>query len=138
MMRAGARDHRAVLCLPILGIHLGFRPRVAIILALAFVLARTMAAAPAHAATVDTPACKHDLASTWTDMEATLAKLKGVTRAGAAEKCAVYRRHVDVVTKAREVLSRCRTGHDRDGDLAHMDGALDDVKATIDRECTSR
>jgi hypothetical protein len=71
-------------------------------------------------------------------MEATLAKLKGVTRAQREEKCAVYRRHVDVVMKAREVLARCKTGRDRDGDLAHMDGALDDVKATIDRECTAR
>lgn len=99
-------------------------------------LALATLAAPLGAATVETPACKRDLADTWTSMEATLARLKGVVRAGRDEKCAVYRRHVGVVLKAREVLSRCKTGPDREGDLAHMDGALDDIRTTIDRECT--
>jgi hypothetical protein len=110
--------------------NLRFAPLAALLAAL------SATAAPLNAATVDSPVCRRDLADTWTNMEAALAQLKGVARAGREEKCAVYRRHIGVVTKAREVLSRCKTGHDREGDLAHMDGALDDVKATIDRECT--
>jgi hypothetical protein len=39
------------------------------------------------------------------------------------------------VVRAREVFERCKTGRDRVGDIAHMDGALDDVNLVIDREC---
>jgi hypothetical protein len=91
--------------------------------------------APATAQTVETPACRRDLADTWSNMELTLARLKSVTRAGRDEKCAAYRSHVDVVVKARDVFARCKTGRDRDGDLAHMDSALDDIKASIQRDC---
>lgn len=103
------------------------------VLALGMLLAVTSAAV---SQTLDTPACKRDLAETWSGMEAALAQLKGVARAGREEKCEVYRRHVDIVAKAREVFARCKIGRDREGDLIHMDGALDDVKTTISRDCT--
>jgi hypothetical protein len=90
---------------------------------------------PAAAGSVDSSACKRDLAEIWTSMESTLAQLRGVARAARDAKCAAYRHHVEVVTKARDVFARCKTGRERDGDLSHMDGALEDVRATIDREC---
>jgi hypothetical protein len=95
-------------------------------------------AAPASSDTVETPACKRELAETWAGMEAALARLKKVARAGSAERCGAYLEHAAIVTKARDVLDRCKIGREREGDLAHMDGALDDVKATISRECTNR
>jgi hypothetical protein len=93
--------------------------------------------ASAMAETVNTPTCKHDLAATWAKMEEMLARLKSVARAGQDVKCDTYRRHVEVVVGARAVLERCKTGRDRVGDLAHMDGALDDVNLVIHRECAS-
>jgi hypothetical protein len=42
-----------------------------------------------------------------------------------------------VVVRAREVFERCKTGRDRIGDMAQMDGALDDVNSVIDRECNN-
>ena len=104
--------------------------RTVIALALTLIAARDSAAE-----TVDTPACKQDIAATWEKMQEMLGRLKGVARAGQDEKCATYRRHVDVVTRAREVFERCKTGRDRVSDVAHMDGALDDVTSVIDREC---
>jgi hypothetical protein len=91
--------------------------------------------APAAADTINTPACRQDLASTWAKMEEMLARLKSVARGGQDEKCETYRRHAEVVVRAREVFERCKTGRDRAGDVTHMDGALDDVTSVIDREC---
>ena len=91
--------------------------------------------AAASAETVNTPACKQDLASTWARMEEMLVRLKSVARSAQDVKCDTYRRHAEVVGRAREVLERCKTGRDRVGDLAHMDGALDDVNLVIHREC---
>jgi hypothetical protein len=96
-----------------------------------------LSVASALAETVNTPACKQDLATTWTRMEEMLVRLKSVARAAQDVKCDTYRRHAEVVGRAREVLDRCKTGRDRTGDLAHMDGALDDVNLVIHRECNS-
>ena len=85
--------------------------------------------------TIDTPACKQDLAATWQKMQEMVGRLKGVARSGQDEKCATYRRHADVVVRAREVFERCKTGRDRTSDVTHMDGALDDITSVIDREC---
>jgi len=93
--------------------------------------------APVVAETINTPTCKQELAATWAQMEEMLARLKSVARAGQDEKCDTYRRHAEVVVKARAVFDRCKTGRDRVGDVTHMDGALDDVNSVIDRECTS-
>jgi hypothetical protein len=87
------------------------------------------------AETVNTPECKQELAATWDKMQEMVGRLKGVARAAQDEKCATYRRHADVVVRAREVFDRCKTGRDRSSDVAHMDGALDDITSVIDREC---
>jgi hypothetical protein len=94
-------------------------------------------AAPTVADVVNTPACRQELAATWSKMEEMLVRLKSTARAGQDERCETYRRHAEVVVKAREVFERCKTGRDRMGDVAHMDGALDDVTSVIHRECTN-
>jgi hypothetical protein len=95
----------------------------------------SIGAAPVVAETINTPSCRQDLAATWSKMEEMLARLKSAARAGQDEKCETYRHHAEVVVRAREVFERCKTGRDRVGDIAHMDGALDDVNMVIDREC---
>jgi len=104
--------------------------RVAIALALL-----AISAPRGVAETVNTPECKQELAATWQKMQEMVGRLKGVARAAQDEKCATYRRHADVVVRAREVFDRCKTGRDRSSDVAHMDGALDDITTVIDREC---
>jgi hypothetical protein len=93
--------------------------------------------APVAADTINSPACRQDLAATWAKMEEMLGRLKSAARGPQDEKCETYRRHAEVVVRAREVFERCKTGRDRLGDIAHMDGALDDVNSVIDRECTN-
>lgn len=92
-------------------------------------------AAPALAYADESPACRIELATTWASMKEMVTRLKAVSRSPADEKCAVYRTHVQVVIHTREVLSRCRSGRERDADLAQMDGALEDVNGALGREC---
>jgi hypothetical protein len=87
--------------------------------------------------TINTPTCRQDLAATWSKMEEMLARLKIASRAAQNEKCETYRHHAEVVVRAREVFERCKTGRDRVGDVAQMDGALEDVNSVIDRECNN-
>jgi hypothetical protein len=94
-------------------------------------------AVPAAADTINTPSCRQDLAATWSKMEEMLARLKTAARAAQQEKCDTYRYHAEVVVRAREVFERCKTGRDRVGDVAQMEGALDDVNSVIDRECNN-
>lgn len=94
-----------------------------------------MLVAPALADPVESPACRLELATTWASMKEMVTRLKAVSRSSPDEKCAVYRTHVQVVMHTREVLSRCRSGRERDADLAQMDGALDDVNGALGREC---
>jgi hypothetical protein len=107
-----------------------------ILRALAVLAVLSLGVVSGAAETINSPSCRQDLADTWAKMEEMLARLKSAARAGQDEKCETYRRHADVVVKARDVFARCKTGRDRTGDVEHMNGALDDVNAVIDRECS--
>jgi hypothetical protein len=101
----------------------------------ALVLLLAAAGGPALADTVESPACRIELSTTWASIKEMVARLKAVSRSAPDEKCAVYRTHVQVVLHARDVLARCKTGRERDSDLAQMDGAIDDVNGALGREC---
>lgn len=92
----------------------------------------------AAAGTLDTPECRRELADMWASMHEMLHKLRKVARASPEEKCVIYRHHMEVVRRARDVLSRCKSGRERDGDLAQMNGALEDVTGAIERGCAGR
>jgi hypothetical protein len=92
----------------------------------------------ALAQTVESPACRIELATTWANMKEMVGRLKASARSAPEEKCAVYRTHVQVVIRARDVLARCKAGREREGDLAQMDGALDDVNSALGRECLGK
>lgn len=99
------------------------------------VLLFAAASGPAFGDTVESPACRIELSTTWASLKEMVSRLKAVSRSAPDEKCAVYRTHVQVVLHARDVLARCKTGRDRDSDLAQMDGAIDDVNGALGREC---
>ncbi len=93
------------------------------------------AALPARADPVESPTCRIELSTAWASIKEMAARLKAASRSTQDEKCAVYRTHVQVVTHTREVLARCKSGREREGDLAQMDGALEDVNGALGREC---
>ena len=89
----------------------------------AFVIALALMASAVPAAA--RPAtCAHELAVTETSLLKAALRLQAAAHLSQGEKCATYRTHADVVTKAREVFERCSTGRDRKQDVEQMDGAL--------------
>lgn len=108
---------------------------VGAVLIVALYFTATPSTAPATAEPVPAVGCDNDLAATWASMKDTLARMRLVAKSGREDRCAAYRQHAEVVIRAREVLARCRSGREREGDLAHMNGAIDDVSSMIAREC---
>jgi hypothetical protein len=92
-------------------------------------------AVPVAAQNPDSSGCRRELAATWANMQDMLTRLRGASRGSREERCSTYKHHIEVVSNARAVLSRCKTGRERDGDLKQMDGALDDVHGAIERDC---
>jgi hypothetical protein len=101
----------------------------AIVLALIVVPSATADAAP--------KTCPRELAVTETSLLKTAIRLQTASRLNRDEKCATYRTHADVVTKARQVFERCSTGRNRDQDIEQMDGALSQVERAIASICAT-
>jgi hypothetical protein len=100
--------------------------------ALAIVLALIV---PTVAAGAAPKTCARELAVTEASLLKTAIRLQAATHASQDEKCATYRTHAHVVSKAREVFERCSTGRDREQDIGQMDGVLSQVKSVLASTC---
>jgi hypothetical protein len=98
-------------------------------------VALTVFATPAPASPVSPTTCARELAVTETNLLKTAIRLQAASRLSQDEKCATYRTHADVVTKARQVFERCSTGRDREQDVGQMDGALSQIETAIASIC---
>lgn len=87
---------------------------------------------------VSTPAgadCRDDLAAVDKSFEATLERLEKVKTGTPAQKCPVYRQHVEVMTKARGVFQRCNTGTTQRENVGQMNDSIEDFQELIRRTC---
>jgi hypothetical protein len=94
-----------------------------------------LAAVPARAGTVDSSACKRDLTAASARVSETKARLKGLAKTRAEEKCAAYRTQFLVAVKARAVFANCKTGPDRDEEVDRLDGTIEDLNGAIAESC---
>jgi hypothetical protein len=94
-----------------------------------------LVAAPARAGSIDSSACKRDLTSASAGVSETKARLKGLAKTRAEEKCAAYRAQFLVVVKARAVVANCKTGSDRDEEVGRLDGTIEDLNGGIAESC---
>ena len=81
-------------------------------------------------------ACARDLAATETRLMKTLVKMQTVIKVTPDQKCAEFRQHADVMSKAREVFARC-SGQEADRDVRQLQGALDNVNGVIAKSCAT-
>ena len=79
--------------------------------------------------------CRDDLKAVDVSFEETLERLEKVKNATAAQKCPVYRRHVEVMTKARGVFQRCNTGTTQRENIGQMNDSIEDFQELIRRTC---
>ncbi len=90
---------------------------------------------PAAFAATTTPTCTRELAAAETSLLKTLVHLDSIAKGHQDEKCAVYHKHVEIVTNAREVFVRCMTSPERETDIDQLDGSLRDTYGVIARSC---
>lgn len=77
------------------------------------------------------PACKADLADVGVRFDETLKRLDKAARGDQGEKCAAYRRHVDVMVHGREVFLRCLTGFDQRENVLQLDVSIGDFRTIV-------
>jgi hypothetical protein len=79
--------------------------------------------------------CRDDLKAVDKSFEETLERLEKVETGTPAQKCPVYRRHVEVMTKARGVFQRCNTGTTQRENVGQMSDSIEDFQGLIRRTC---
>ena len=89
---------------------------------------------PGRAGTLDSAACKRDLAAS-AGLSDSLARLKGLAKARGEEKCSAYRQQFLVAVRARAVVANCKTGADRDTEVGQLDGTIEDINGVIAETC---
>lgn len=89
----------------------------------------------ASAGYVDTPQCRRDLAATETSLAATLRDLNRNKSGSPAQRCASWRRHVEVMRNASVVYRQCSTGRERQENVGQMDGSIADFLEVVARNC---
>ena len=97
-------------------------------------------AAAAFAAIALAPApagadCRDDLAAVDRSFKDTLARLEKVKNGKPAQKCPVYRRHVEVMARARGVFQRCNSGLTQRENVGQMNDSIEDFQELIRRTC---
>jgi hypothetical protein len=104
-------------------------PLIAGLLA-AFVVTR------AAAGVIDTPDCRRGLATANRFIEAVKARDKKFVAGDMATNCRLLRQNLNDMTKAREPMNRCLTGHERGETVAQMDASIADIRAVIAGKCS--
>lgn len=64
-----------------------------------------------------------------------VAKTEVLARMTAPERCAAYRHHFLAAVHARERVSSCRGGTERDRSVARLDGAIEAMNSGIAENC---
>ncbi len=79
--------------------------------------------------------CARDLAATQTSLRQTLERLNRTRSRPAAQRCATFRSHVQVMRAAAAVFDRCTTGRHRQENVGQMMGSIADWREIIQRNC---
>ncbi len=110
-------------------------PALRITKAAAGALAACLAVASAAAGTVDTPACRRDLAAANGLIAAIAARENQFVAGDLAKNCALLRQNLVDMAKAREPMDRCITGHDHGENLGQMDASIGDIRDVLAEKC---
>jgi len=102
---------------------------------LAGVLVMLLATGPALADIVDTPQCRRDLAGANALIGAIAAREKEFVAGDLVKNCALLRRNLTDMVKARGPMDRCMTGHDHGENLGQMDASIGDIRAVLAAKC---
>jgi hypothetical protein len=95
-------------------------------------------AAPATAGVVDTPECRRDLAVAHQLIHAIRLRENSVQQGDYGGLCRLLRQNLQDMSRAREPMARCMTGHERGENVGQMDASLEDIRFILTRNCAGR
>jgi hypothetical protein len=112
---------------------LAFIKFVGLVFPAAFMIA--FLAEAAQPAPIEQPSCERNLADVTANMTALQARLKRLGKARTADACNANRLYFLEVVKARAATASCKTGPQRDRELARLDADVENINHAIAARC---
>lgn len=92
----------------------------------------------AAAGIVDTPECRRDLGMAHERIHAVRLRENSVQAGDYVGLCRVLRQNLQDMTRARDPMARCMTGHERGENVGQMDVSMEDIRVVIGKHCEAR
>ena len=92
----------------------------------------------AIAGVIDSPECHRDLAMADQLIHAVRLRENSVQQGDFVGLCRLLRQNLQDMTRAREPMARCMTGHERGENVGQMDASLDDIRFVLSKHCIGR
>jgi hypothetical protein len=92
----------------------------------------------AAAGVIDSPECRHDLAMADQLIHAVRLRESSVQPGDFVGLCQLLRQNLQDMTKAREPMARCMTGHDLGKNVGQMDASIGDISFILSTHCVGR
>ena len=93
---------------------------------------------PAIAGIIDSPECRRDLTMADQLIHAVRLRENSVQPGDFVGLCRLLRQNLQDMTRAREPMARCMTGHERGENVGQMDASLDDIRFVLSQHCAGR
>jgi hypothetical protein len=93
---------------------------------------------PAIAGMIDSPECRRDLMMADQLIHAVRLRENSVQPGDFVGLCRLLRQNLQDMTRAREPMARCMTGHERGENVGQMDASLDDIRFVLSQHCAGR
>jgi hypothetical protein len=100
-----------------------------------FLVLALAVATSASAGMLEPSICRSDASPVSRLVSEPLAKADVLAKMSRGERCVAYQHHFLAAVKAREVLTNCRDGNDRDRIVARLDGAIETMNSGIAENC---
>ena len=92
----------------------------------------------AAAGVIDSPECRRDLAIADQLIHAVRLRENSVQPGDFVGLCRLLRQNLQDMTKVREPMVRCMTGHERGENVGQMDASISDIRFILSTHCVSR
>jgi hypothetical protein len=90
---------------------------------------------PSSAGSVDTPRCRGDLAEADRLIHGVRLRENSVQQGDWQELCRLLQRNLRDMSRARQLMHPCLTGHDQGENIGQMDASIGDIKFVLDTRC---
>lgn len=83
-------------------------------------------------------ACRRAVVATRGDLIKTAVRLERAAKSQHKERCVAFRQYAEVVSKARDVFTRCNLDRGLDADVSSINAAMSDIQAAMAKNCADR